>query len=509
MTLRDLRAKLEPVEEWRPESMMELMRRLRWPWGWEGSGPFCQRALQRTLNRTSLRECCRAIDGENPPASVREAYGRIGFPLGGGITPRPAGEVSLRSAARRVLAPDVVSLRFLSYNTYLLQGLQIPLGDWIDDAVGWDALRWFGIPFGGALLALLGIVSIPTLAIEAILKLAGFTPSSAIRTITGFDLNGIRIEPKPALEDRASEMGPPFSDYDICCLCEVWTGDSRARIEAGLGGGQWLSAAGPDSSGAWILNSSGLLFLAKNRNIVRTERMIYDNRGDRIRDMDPWSNKGAMLNEVDLGFGRIEFFQTHLFYGGGIADNVPLAHFVGIEDPTPAERMAVQRAELRQLADFYREHHRPENVAIITGDFNMSGSNLHEYVEVRHVMDDLGMRDLWAWDVYENEPSEGLTCRFTDGDKENWVRDFDAQCSYRPSKASPQSCNDRTSLPFPPRDGVGRYDLIFLQMPTAERVRVEVSRSLRRPFKRLQPSDGERFLSDHMGMDVTLFVSPA
>ena len=50
MTLRDLRAKLEPVDEWRPESMIELMRRIRWPSAWEGSGPFCQRALQRTLN---------------------------------------------------------------------------------------------------------------------------------------------------------------------------------------------------------------------------------------------------------------------------------------------------------------------------------------------------------------------------------------------------------------------------------------------------------------------------
>ena len=489
--------------------MIELMRRIRWPSAWEGSGPFCQRALQRTLNQTSLRECCRAIDGENPPTSLREAFGRIGFPLGGGFTPRPAGEISLRSAARRVLAPDVVSLRFLSYNTYLLQGLQIPFGDWIDDAVGWDALRWFGIPFGGALLVLLGVVSIPTLAIETILKLAGVTPSSAIRTLTGIDLNGIKIGAKPALETRALEMGPLFSGYDICCLCEVWTSDSRARIKAGLSGGGWQLVAGPDGSGAWILTESGLLFLAKNRNIVRTERMIYDNRGDRNRDSDAWSNKGAMLNEVDLGFGKVEFFQTHLYYGGGIAGNLP--DFIpGIKDPTAEDRMSVWRDELKQLADFYREHHRPENVAVITGDFNMSGSNLHEYVEIRHVMDDLGMRDLWAWDVYGNEPSEGLTCRFTDGDKENWVRDFDAQCSYVPSRSDPQSCNDRTSLPIWPRDGVGRYDLLFMQVPTPEQhVRIEVSRSLRRPFKRSQVTDGETFLSDHMGLDVTLFVSPA
>jgi hypothetical protein len=501
MTFRDLRARLEPVAGLRPESMVALMRRLRWPSAWEGSGPFCLRALQRSLDRTSLRDCCRAIDAANPPTSLRGAFGRMGFPLGGGVTTRPPGDLSLHSAARRVLAPDVVSLRFLSYNTYLLPGPQIPFGDWIDDAVGWDALRWFGIPFGSELLVLLGIVSIPTLAVAAILKLAGVTPSSVIRTFTLIDLNAIRFGAKPALNERALEMGPVFGAYDICCLCEVFVDDTRARIVAGLGGGNWQSAAGPDASGAWIALESGLFFLARNRNITRTERMVYENRGERIRDADAWSNKGAMLNEIDLGFGKIEFFQTHFFYGGGL----PL-----VDDPTPQERMAVWRDELRQLAEFYRDHHRAGNVAVITGDFNLSGANLQEYVEVRRVMDSLGLRDLWAWDVYGNEPSEGITSRFTDGDEAGWVRDFDGQCFYTPSRADPQSCDDHAAMPAAPRAGVGRYDFVFMQMPAPDQtVRVEVSRSVRRPFKRAQPTEGEAFLSDHMGMDLTLFVSPA
>ena len=29
----------------------------------------------------------------------------------------------------------------------------------------------------------------------------------------------------------------------------------------------------------------------------------------------------------------------------------------------------------------------------------------------------------------------------------------------------------------------------------------------RRPFRRIEPSDGEVFLSDHLGLDTTLFVS--
>ena len=37
--------------------------------------------------------------------------------------------------------------------------------------------------------------------------------------------------------------------------------------------------------------------------------------------------------------------------------------------------MQVWRDELGELAAFYRQHHRPENVAILTGDFNMSGTD--------------------------------------------------------------------------------------------------------------------------------------
>lgn len=501
MSFKELRAKLEPVGEWRSESVLETLQRIRWERGWQGSGPFCQVALQHTLNRATLRDCFMAIDQANPPKTLREAFARLGFPLGGGLTTLPAGPLSLCDAVRRVASRDVVTLRFLSYNTYLLQGLQIPLGRWIDDAVGWDALDWFGIPFGGALLVLLGIQSIPGLVVAEILKLAGVTPSSAVRTVLGIDLNGIKIKPKRALKERASEMGPVFSNFDVCCLCEVWTGESRDRIVAGLGPG-WQARSGPDDSGSWIFAGSGLLFLAKNHPIIRTESRIYDNRGDRKRDSDAWSNKGIMMNELNLGFASIEFFQTHLFYGGGIGI-VP-----GVDDPSPAEKMDVWRAELNELTDFYREHHRPENISIITGDFNMSGASLREYVEIRHVMDGLGMRDAWAWDIYGNEPSEGLTCRFTDGDQGNWVTNFDAQCEYRPGPASPEYCNDRGLTHHFPREGIGRYDFVFLKLPEpAQRGRVEISRSFRRPFKRATVTDSEEFLSDHLGLDLNLFVS--
>ena len=510
-SLKEVRAALEPVADWQPKGMRELARRLRWEQGWQGAGPLSYRNLKRTVGGDTLRQTLRAIDNGNPPKSLRQAYERLGFPPGGGVTRLPDGPISLRSIARRIQAPETVRLKFLSYNTYLLQGLQIPLGRWIDDAVGWDALSWFGIPFGGALLTLLGLTSIPGLVVATILEAAGYTPSKVINKITGIDLNGIKIGAKPALEARSSELGSILSNYDVCCLCEVWTQDSRDRILNDLDSRMWESAAGPDESGAFILNSSGLFFLAKNRQIVKTERMIYSDRGSKNRDTDAWSNKGAMLNIIDLGFGQFELFQTHLCFGGGIKDNVRVST-PGISDPTDEDRMNVWHAELAELADFYRSHHQPQNVAIITGDFNMNGTNVREYAEIRRVMDSLGLRDLWAWDVYDHHPSEGLTCRFTDGDESNWIRNFDTQCDYLPGPQDQQYCDDRTFIPAPktkPPQGVGRYDFLFAQNPTsAHQYNLEVSRILRRPFPRAHPSDGESYLSDHLGLDVTLYLSP-
>jgi len=314
--LKEIIAALDPITDWQPKGMRELARRVRWEPGWQGVGPLSYRSLKRTVGGNSLRQTLRAIDGNNPPRSLRQAYEQLGFPVGGGVTRVPNGPISLRKIARRIKAPDTVPLRFLSYNTYLLPGFQIPLGRWIDDTVGWDALSWFGIPFGGALLVTLGLASIPGVALATILEAAGYTPSKVIRTVTGIDLNSLAsFGAKPALEERAQLLGPTLGVYDVCCLCEVFTQASRqeifARLEQTSGGAPFAFTAGPDESGAWTLLGSGLLFLARsNRPIVKTERIIFANRGSRLKDSDAWANKGGLLNVIDLGFGQLELFQA-------------------------------------------------------------------------------------------------------------------------------------------------------------------------------------------------------
>lgn len=507
--LREIIAALDPITDWQPKGMRELARRVRWELGWQGAGPLSYRSLKRTVGGDSLQQTLRAIDSNNPPKSLRQAYERLGFPIGGGVTRLPDGSISLRKIARRIKAPDTVPLRFLSHNTYLLPGFQIPFGRWVDDTVGWDALSWFGIPFGGALLVTLGLASIPGIALATILELAGFTPSKVIETLTGIDLNSIvSFGAKPALEQRARFLGSILGRYDICCLCEVFTQESRdyilTHLEENSGGDAFAHTTGPDDSGAWTFLGSGLLFLAKtNRAIVKTERIIFADRGSKRKDSDAWANKGVLLNVIDLGFGQLELFQTHFYYGGGIP---------ALPQPSDEERMNVWRAELAELANFYRRHHEQHNVAIITGDFNMGGADVREYAEMRRTMDSLNMRDLWAWDVYDHNPSEGHTCRLTDGDESQWNRGFGAVCApVEQSGLQPpwgQFCDDRVFHNKPPQ-GTGRYDYIFVENPTtSHRYHIEASRILRRPFPLQNEIEKEKYLSDHLALDLTLFCSP-
>lgn len=516
-SLKGLAATFEKIMGSRPNGFRQASKWLRWEQGWQGAGPLSGRNLQHTLGGQSLSETFRLIDTDDSPKSIRAAYERLTFPIGGGVTRLPNAPISLSQMSKRVQSSQTVQLRFLSYNTYLLQGLQPPFGKWIDEIEGWDALAWFDIPFGGALLTLLGLTSLPNIAIAEILRLAGYTPSKVVEKITGIDLNGFRIKPKPALEARASELPRVLATYDICCLCEVMTQESRERILQGLqslGGQQWQQAAGPDDSGAWTLAGSGLYFLTKNRPIIKSERIIYSQRGEKRRDTDAWANKGAMLNVIDLGFGQLEVFQTHFYYGGDLPEvRVPGVDIPIIYEPTADERMQVRRDELRELAGFYHQHHQPQNVAIITGDFNMSGANIRDYADIRHTMDGLNMRDLWTWDVYNYSPSKGYTCRFTDGDPSQWHRDFSHVCTLVPGQPNGHDplanyCEDLSSEATP-RSGVGRYDYIFVENPTQSHAyTLEVSRMARRPFPRIRESDSESYLSDHLGLDIVLYISP-
>jgi hypothetical protein len=69
----------------------------------------------------------------------------------------------------------------------------------------------------------------------------------------------------------------------------------------------------------------------KSHRTVASERAVYSERGSRLHDSNACSKNGMMLNVIHLGFGRLEVFQTHLYYGGGI----PV-----LSEPSDSDRMA-------------------------------------------------------------------------------------------------------------------------------------------------------------------------
>src|SRR5262249_54428844 len=138
----------------------------------------------------------------------------------------------------------------------------LPIDKWIDAEVGWDILKAYNVDVGAGLVSLLGVTIPFGFAVIAALELAGWTPSKVIRKVTGIDFGNANIGAKPALQDRASELGPILSFYDVCCLCEVWTDELRQRIEAGLGPGAHAVVSGPGASPPWKGAGSGLCFIA-------------------------------------------------------------------------------------------------------------------------------------------------------------------------------------------------------------------------------------------------------
>ena len=509
MSLRDVARRLEVPDSPFLGSARALSRRIRWLDGWQGVGPLSGMTLLRTVSPgppsesfKSLSEAYKHVDGGDPPKSLREAYARLGYPLGNGLTRLPVGPVSLTEAARRVIGTQVVPIRLLSYNTFLMVAVEIPLRKWLDRAVGWAALAWFGIPIDTSLLGLFGL-TVPVAAVVAafviteVLEEAGVAPSDVIEKVRGTQIQPLRIASKPAVarsgpdmigstvslyvqEDPDDPDSPAVPRYDVCCLSKVWRPGAANAVIASLKG-PWTAVQGKDDEGEFQILGSGLLFLARKYPVTRTDRLIYKDCGDRRHDSDAWSNKGAMFNAINVGIGELELVQTHLYYGG----SMPVS-FGGFRDPTDAERLGVWRHELDELVEFIHRNHRAENVLIVTGDFNMDGADIRQYSEMRSRMDSLGLQDLWAWDVLRHRPSEGQTCRFTDGPENKWDKTFSV-CTPSTGPSSDVFCRDDDAVPYHRRVSRSRASAAITScgrnVPHGTTVTTsKISQLVRRPF---------------------------
>lgn len=407
-----------------------------------------------------LTQLARLMDSASPAKTWLELSGQHRW-----VGPVPATEAE---AEQRVLArhaqPGRREIRFLAYNTYLLDGAQSP------------------VPID-----------------ESVRKLLGA---------------------KPMLQERATEIGvATFRDFDVVALSEVFGDREKELLRAGWS--DFREASGP-AKDRHALTGSGLLTLSKP-SIRRTRTHVFQNRGDRVVDPDAWANKGVLMTELDIGVpdSGLEIYSTHLFAGGGLPTTGPVEQVTkGLQKlPTgllPKRARKLQRVaekttggsaeyrkhsirirQMRELVDFYRETHRPGNVALIAGDLNISadekGAPTREYQELVSVLSEISFHDAWTTRCSGRGPTSNL------------LRDGGRICPG--SEDGTAACREESEV-----TAGQRIDYLFVQRQAPEQgFTLDFARPARRSFPRDPANIGYdrlKYMSDHIGLSVRLFITP-
>jgi endonuclease/exonuclease/phosphatase family metal-dependent hydrolase len=306
---------------------------------------------------------------------------------------------------------------------------------------------------------------------------------------------GIEVAAKPGWRARAGEIGEAVAgQYEVVALTEVFDRVERKAILAGWGSGNVHHEVGPTSGRLPVLGkSSGLLTVVDGPTVVRSDRHRFAERGSRWRDADAYANKGVLLVEIDVGLAaNLEVYSTHLIYGNDFWKRPGGPH---------GANAVVRQAQVDEVLDVVAATHRPPNVALVVGDFNVPASDPHEdpsdrdYRRMRSSFDRAGFEDVWA----------------RHGDGPGYTHFYDAPPGgiCRPDPSAPDFCAEPAE---PPPGGLAtRIDYAWLQRPTADhRLAVAVSRLRRRSFPRragVEAFDVQPFLSDHLGLHLELRLS--
>ena len=351
--------------------------------------------------------------------------------------------------------------------------------------------------------------------------------------------NGITKKSKPEVEARSREIGQFIvdSEYDISVLNEVFQNGERDRILDQWGNSGLDRPNFASKTARWTMRSGGLVTICPDITIRSQESYTY-----RLASgSDARARKGVLFVQLDLGLenGTLEIYNTHL----------------------NASDELVKILQVVELMLFFDEHHNEENPAIIAGDFNIAAKNYsprseftqdhlnrlnnlsrnphdplfagyasiadrledNEYFRIiqnirkpvktidlaRSLLGVRGLEDVWllrSLDQY-GYPTSGLTS--------NIDEDGIAELICKPDPKNGQYCNE---LDVPPdtlkitdEEGndkyVERLDYIFVkQARSSQLFHLDFTRPRR---LRLERSTGEfGWLSDHIGLETTLLVSP-
>jgi hypothetical protein len=446
----------------------------------------------------------------------------------------------------------------ISYAQLMNEAIEnyVPTDD-ICDAIFPPVVKLFGISPNPANDACRSIHAVPELvdlllgvldfAIETIFDLLGVAEDLIIKAIEFlmFGPNGfpftINFSAKPDIPERAFEIGREAVNYDIFSLVEVWDDSSKNKVLAfgderlkntpnlKLYQGSCFTGPGLPVAGSWKQFGSGLLVVAPQLSASDGGTSVYEPDGvnrkmaggcdfGALVDTDRFANKGVQLTVIDLVMGKLDLYSTHLYSGG---DGLNLPGMLG--KPTDEEKDKIKVAQVWRLVDFISSTHDPSHVAMIAGDFNIA-ANKAIYTTFANALSQVMCRDfkpttfddLWVNPAYDDILStlkdQGRTNRDDPSDHGDGHTDFSNVCAFKApgSTVTPGNGQDFYCDDSRPDTGTAgeRIDYIFLERPRfSHEFMLDVSRIRRRAFKRVQPGT-VAYLSDHLGLEVTLLPSP-
>lgn len=292
------------------------------------------------------------------------------------------------------------------------------------------------------------------------------------------------IGAKPAFEDRAKEIAlevvkpvkmPPGlnveeKNYDIIALCEVFSTEVQKLIEDRTP--QYAHIPGPGD--LTLKKGSGLyqLINSSRKTVGTPQSIVFSHQGNLMTDADAYSRKGVLLTRIDVGVGIIDFYNTHLYAGGGLE---PYLH-----GPPDDYVRKTRASQLDEFVQFFDKTHQKENIAVFCGDLN-------------NTPDDEFFAKVFNINLY---PINWKNTGDTTGDPSK-KDGYDNDC-----------CNPGESPTYCTKGKWHPIDYVFVEKQTSDHnFKLEVKSFRRRPFPRSYPTDGQYYLSDHLGLEVIFIAS--
>jgi hypothetical protein len=290
---------------------------------------------------------------------------------------------------------------------------------------------------------------------------------------------------KPDVEARAPEIGAMLASerFDLAVLVEVWAEAERSGVLNGIrnAGGTTAGVAQGPLPGRTAAGS-GLMTVGLTQPLGEVVFNRYSNAGAADQDSDHYAEKGALLVRVPLGFGEIDLYSTHLYFGNDLPET-PVT-----SAPTEEQRIGWRRLQLEELRRFINSTHRPTNVAILTGDFNIDTQGRDHYGGASALTDftrSLGLQDAWLEQFPGVPAAQGGTDCALDEERVDCVASSQTSADAQP-----------------------RIDYLFVEQPTAAHTfNLDVTRIELRDFPRSLFKERQASLSDHRGLAYSLLCS--